>query len=61
MEYNLDTFNPNKISKDVVSALTLSNDFLFVVCESGKGIRYNLLSLTSIDKYNFDKKIIRNI
>ncbi len=57
MEYNLDTFNPNKISKDVVSALTLSNDFLFVVCESGKGIRYNLLSLTSIDKYNFEKNI----
>ncbi len=34
MEYNLDTFNPNKISKDVVSALTLSKDFLFVVCKS---------------------------
>ena len=57
MEYDLDNFKMNKSSKDQISALTLSNDFLFIVCESGKGMKYNLLSLSSIDKYNFDDNI----
>ena len=57
MEYDLDNFKMNKTSKDQISALTLSNDFLFIVCESGKGMKYNLLSLSSIDKYNFDDNI----
>ena len=57
--YNYETFKLIKKSKDPISALTLTENYLFVSCESGKALKYNLLSLTNIDKFNLDEKMIK--
>ena len=56
--YNISTFKCNKKSKDPISCISMTDNYLFIVCKSGKGIRYNLLSLAS-EKFMIDKSLIK--
>ena len=57
--YNYETFKPIRTTKDPISALCLTENYLFITCESGKASKYNLMSLTTITKYNLDDKMIK--
>ena len=57
--YNYETFKPIRTTKDPISALCLTENYLFIACQSGKASKYNLMSLTTITKYNLDDKMIK--
>ena len=52
MVYNYETFKLTKKSNDPISAICLTENYLFIATKSGKGIKYDLLSLAIIEKYN---------
>ncbi len=57
--YNYETFNANRRTNDPITAVCLTDNYLFITCASGKANKYNLMSLTTITKYNFDEKMIK--
>lgn len=57
--YNYETFKQIRKTNDPISALCLTENYLFITCESGKASKYNLMSLTTITKYNLDDKMIK--
>ena len=57
--YNTQTFKGNKKTNDPICCLAMTDNYLFVACKSGKGLKYNLLSLTNTDKYTLDKSLIK--
>lgn len=57
--YNSLTFQPKKKAKHAVSALALTEGFLFAVCNNGKGMKFNLCSLTTVEKFYLDSKMLR--
>ena len=57
--YNIQTFKCSKKSNDPVKCLSLSENSLFIICNSGKAIKYDLLSLSTAERYNFEDKYIK--
>lgn len=57
--YNINTFKPSKKTNDPISAIALSDNHLFIACESGKALKYNLLSLSTIEKYYLAEKMFK--
>ena len=56
--YNLNTFKCNKKTKDPITCISMTDNYLFIVCKSGKGIKYNLLSL-AYEKFMIEKSLIK--
>ena len=56
MVYNYETFKLNKKTSDPISSIALTENYLFIACNSGKGLKYDLLSLSLVEKYNLDYK-----
>ena len=57
--YNCNNFKCNRKTNDPICCLSMTENHLFIVCKSGKGLKYDLLSLANSDKYNLDSRLIK--
>ena len=56
--YNINVFKCTKRTKDPINCISLTDNYLFITCKSGKGFKYNLLSL-AMEKFNLEKSLIK--
>ena len=57
--YNSNTFKCTKQTNDPICCLSMTDNYLFIACKSGKGIKYDLLSLSSGDKFKLCSSLIK--
>ena len=57
--YNCNNFKCSRKTNDPICCLSMTDNYLFIVCKSGKGLKYDLLSLTNSEKYNLDNRLIK--
>ena len=57
--YNCNNFKCSRKTNDPICCLSMTDNYLFIVCKSGRGLKYDLLSLSNSEKYNLDNRLIK--
>ncbi|MCQ2817045.1 MAG: hypothetical protein MJ252_07250 [archaeon] len=57
--YNYETFQHKNKSEDPIVAMCMNETYLVITCFSGKTLKFDLLSLTMMERYNMDKKVTK--
>ena len=57
--YNSNTFKCTKKTNDPICCLSMTDNYLFIACKSGKGIKYDLLSLSNGEKFKLGNSLVK--